>query len=57
MSELSFGDIFIEGLHISYKVENLNDLLSVCVCVCAPVHVEALMQTISIWTLNALAEG
>ena len=34
MSELSFGDIFIEGLHISYKVENLNDLLSVCVCVC-----------------------
>ena len=55
MSELSFGDIFIEGLHISYKVENLNDLLSVCVC--APVHVEALMQTISIWTLNALAEG
>lgn len=57
MSGLSFGDIFIEGLHISYKVENLNDLLSVCVCVCVPVHVEALMQTISIWTLNALAEG
>ena len=57
MSGLSFGDIFIEGLHISYKVENLNDLLSVCVCVCVPVHMEALMQTISIWTLNALAEG
>ena len=65
MSGSSLGDIYVGGLHILYKVENVNDLLSVCVClclcacvrVCVPVHVEALTQTTSMWTLNPLAEG
>lgn len=34
MSGLSFRDIVIGGLHILYNVENVNDILSVCVCVC-----------------------
>ena len=57
MSGSSLGDIFVGGLHISYKVKNVNDLLSVCVCGWMPARVEALMQTASVWTFITLAEG
>ena len=43
----------------THKVDNVSDVLSmcVCICVCMSVHAEALMQTPSVWTLTTLAEG
>ena len=56
MSGSSLGDIFVGSLYILYKVENMNDLLSVCVCGWVPARVEAPMQTASVWTFITLAE-